>query len=233
MTAPASKSGIGIEPLPKAFRVVFIGLPGAGKGTQAGKLRDKYGICTLSTGDMLRAEMAKGTSLGIEAKRATDAGHLVSDDIVVNLVSSALVSDPACRQGFLLDGFPRTVPQATRLDAILSEHNMPLTHVVEFLVDENLLGRRITGRLVHLASGRSYHPDTNPPHQAGKDDVTGEPLMQRSDDNMETLQKRIESHQALTAPLTKYYCKAGLLKHINASQEPAEVWESILNALHG
>jgi len=212
----------------ESMRMVLMGPPGAGKGTQAPAIKDKYCICHLATGDMLRAQVAKKTSLGREAKKIMDAGGLVSDEIMVNMIKNELENNKECSNGFILDGFPRTVAQAEKLDGMLEDKHQKLMHAVELQIDDGLLVSRITGRLVHPASGRSYHKLFNPPKNAMKDDVTGEPLIQRSDDNEETLKKRLTTYHAQTAPVVKYYQKTGIWTKIDASQEPAKVWQSIL-----
>ncbi|KAE8336994.1 adenylate kinase [Aspergillus arachidicola] len=210
------------------MRMVLMGPPGAGKGTQAPALKDKYCVCHLATGDMLRSQVAKKTELGKEAKKIMDQGGLVSDEIMVNMIKSELDNNTECKNGFILDGFPRTVAQAERLDDMLAARQQKLQHAVELQIDDALLVARITGRLVHPASGRSYHKVFNPPKQEMKDDITGEPLIQRSDDNAETLKKRLGTYHAQTAPVVDYYKKTGIWRGIDASQEPGQVWKSLL-----
>ncbi|KAK3216685.1 hypothetical protein GRF29_1g660897 [Pseudopithomyces chartarum] len=214
-----------------SVRMILMGPPGAGKGTQAPRLKDKYCACHLATGDMLRAQVAKKTPLGREAKKIMDAGGLVSDEIMVNMIKSELENNQECKNGFILDGFPRTVTQAEKLDDMLAASNKPLAHAVELQIDDALLVARITGRLVHPASGRSYHKIFNPPKLEMKDDVTGEPLIQRSDDNAETLKKRLSTYHAQTAPVVSYYQKTGIWAPIDASQEPGQVWKSLLKVV--
>lgn len=207
---------------------------------------------------MLRAQVAKKTPLGREAKKIMDAGGLVSDEIMVNMIKSELENNQECKNGyvnytgqellkrlascaattltwathsFILDGFPRTVTQAEKLDDMLTASNKPLEHAVELQIDDALLVARITGRLVHPASGRSYHKIFNPPKLEMKDDVTGEPLIQRSDDNAETLKKRLGTYHAQTAPVVSYYQKTGIWTPIDASQEPGQVWKSLLKVV--
>jgi adenylate kinase len=208
--------------------MILMGPPGAGKGTQAPRIKEKYCACHLATGDMLRSQVAKKTALGREAKKIMDQGGLVSDEIMVNMIKGELENNKECRQGFILDGFPRTVAQAERLDSMLQERNQKLQHAVELQIDDGLLVSRITGRLIHPASGRSYHRIFNPPKEPMKDDVTGEPLIQRSDDNVETLKKRLSTYHQQTAPVVAYYQKTGIWKPIDASQEPGQVWKSLL-----
>ncbi|KAJ5710692.1 adenylate kinase cytosolic [Penicillium malachiteum] len=214
------------------MRIILMGPPGAGKGTQAPNIKDKYCACHLATGDMLRSQVAKKTELGKEAKKIMDQGGLVSDEIMVNMIKSELENNAECKNGFILDGFPRTVAQAERLDDMLNERKQKLQHAVELQIDDALLVARITGRLVHPASGRSYHKIFNPPKSDMKDDVTGEPLIQRSDDNAETLTKRLATYHAQTAPVCEYYKKTGIWRGIDASQEPGQVWKSLLGVFH-
>src|SRR5437773_699548 len=182
------------------MRLVRLGPPGAGKGTQAGFIRDAYGIPQISTGDMLRAAVKAGTPLGLAAKKVMDAGGLVSDDIIVGLVNDRL-REPDCRNGYLFDGFPRTIPQA---DALRSAHVL-LDHVLEIDVPDAAIVERMSGRRVHVASGRTYHVKYNPPRVPDRDDVTGEPLIQREDDKEDTVRKRLSVYHAQTEPLIAYY----------------------------
>ncbi len=182
------------------MKVILLGGPGAGKGTQAGFIKDQYNIPQISTGDMLRAAVKAGTPLGVEAKKVMDAGGLVSDDIILGLVKER-IQEPDCANGFLFDGFPRTLAQA---DA-LKNQGVDIDAVVEIAVDDNEIIRRMSGRRVHLASGRTYHVVFNPPKVEGKDDETGEDLIQRDDDQEETVRKRLEVYHSQTAPLIHYY----------------------------
>ncbi|KAI1118107.1 adenylate kinase-domain-containing protein [Nemania sp. NC0429] len=217
------------EPLTtESIRMILIGPPGAGKGTQAPKIKEKFSCCHLATGDMLRSQVAKKTPLGREAKKIMDAGGLVSDEIVIGMIKEELATNTECKGGFILDGFPRTVTQAESLDKMLAEKDQKLQHAVELQIDDALLVARITGRLVHPASGRSYHQIFNPPKEAMKDDLTGEPLIQRSDDNADALKKRLGTYHAQTAPVVGYYKKTGIWKGIDASQEPGQVWNSLV-----
>jgi adenylate kinase len=184
------------------MRVILLGGPGAGKGTQANYIKEKYNIPQISTGDMLRAAVKAGTPLGIEAKKVMDAGGLVSDDIILGLVEER-TREPDCANGFLFDGFPRTLAQA---DA-LKDKGVPIDCVVEIDVDDNEIIRRMSGRRVHLASGRTYHVVFNPPKEEGKDDETGEPLIQREDDQEETVRQRLAVYHEQTEPLIEYYSK--------------------------
>jgi adenylate kinase len=178
----------------------LLGGPGAGKGTQAGFVTQRYGIPQISTGDMLRAAVKAGTSLGQTAKQVMDRGELVSDDLIIGLVRERIQA-PDCRNGFLFDGFPRTIPQAEAMKAA----GVHIEHVVELAVDDAVIIERMSGRRVHLASGRTYHVKYNPPKVEGKDDATCEALIQRDDDQEETVRKRLEIYHAQTERLVKYY----------------------------
>lgn len=215
------------------LRMILIGPPGAGKGTQAPKIKEKFKCCHLATGDMLRSQVAKKTPLGREAKKIMDQGGLVSDDIVIGMIKEEIENNKECKGGFILDGFPRTVPQAEGLDKMLRAREQTLQHAVELRIDDALLVARITGRLVHPASGRSYHTTFNPPKKHMTDDVTGEPLIQRSDDNAEALKKRLATYHSQTGPVVDYYRKTGIWKAIDASQEPGAVWKSLLEIFDG
>jgi len=182
------------------MRIILLGGPGSGKGTQSQFITEKFGIPQISTGDMLRAAVKAGTPLGIEAKKVMDAGGLVSDDIILGLIQERLAEND-CAQGFLLDGFPRTVPQANGL----SKMGVEIDHVVEIAVDDEEIVRRMAGRRVHLDSGRTYHLIYNPPKQEGLDDVTGEKLTQRSDDQESIVRDRLNTYHDQTAPLINFY----------------------------
>ncbi|NMG74505.1 adenylate kinase [Aromatoleum diolicum] len=184
------------------MRLILLGPPGAGKGTQANFIKEKFGIPQISTGDMLRAAVKAGTPLGIEAKKVMDSGGLVSDDIIIGLVKDRL-KDADCKSGYMFDGFPRTIPQA---DA-MKDAGVPIDFVLEIDVPDSEIVERMSGRRVHVASGRTYHVKYNPPKVAGKDDVTGEDLIQRDDDREETVKKRLEVYHAQTKPLVEYYTK--------------------------
>ena len=184
------------------MRLMLLGPPGAGKGTQAGFVKDCFGIPQIATGDMLRAAVKAGTPLGIAAKKVMDSGKLVSDDIILGLVRERLKQGD-CAQGYLLDGFPRTIPQAEALRS----SGVGLDYVLEIDVGEDDIIRRMSGRRTHPASGRSYHVEFNPPKVPGKDDLTGEPLVQREDDREETVRKRLEVYRQQTRPLVDYYRK--------------------------
>lgn len=182
------------------MRIILLGAPGAGKGTQAQFLKDKYDIPQISTGDMLRAAVKAGTEMGLAAKKKMDAGELVSDDIIIGIVKER-VKEADCANGYLLDGFPRTIPQA---DA-MRENSIDVDFVVEIDVDNAEIVKRLSGRRVHPASGRVYHVVYNPPQVEGKDDVTGEDLIQRDDDQEETILHRLNVYQDQTRPLVDYY----------------------------
>ena len=184
------------------MRLILLGGPGAGKGTQAAFITQRYGIPQISTGDMLRAAVKAGTPLGKAAKAVMDRGDLVSDDIIIGLVQERIKS-PDCAKGFLFDGFPRTIPQAEAMKA----SGVPLEHVVEIAVDDGVIIERMSGRRVHLPSGRTYHLRFNPPKTANKDDATGEDLIQREDDREETVRKRLDVYHQQTEPLVGYYRK--------------------------
>ncbi|ORE11262.1 adenylate kinase [Rhizopus microsporus var. microsporus] len=216
------------DSLPKQqLRMVLMGPPGAGKGTQAPAIKEKFCVCHLATGDMLRAAVAAKTPLGLAAKKIMDDGGLVSDEIVVGMIQENLDNNPECKNGFILDGFPRTVVQAEKLDEMLEARKKPLNSVVELVIDDNLLVSRITGRLIHPTSGRTYHTEFNPPKVPMKDDVTGEPLIHRSDDNVESLKKRLDAFHKQTVPVVEYYKKKGIWYGVDASQSPKAVWASL------
>lgn len=182
------------------MRIILLGAPGAGKGTQAQFLMGKYGIPQISTGDMLRAAIKAGTELGLAAKRVMDEGKLVSDELIIGLVKER-ITQADCAKGFLLDGFPRTIPQA---DA-MQEAGIKIDHVLEFDVADEVIVERMSGRRVHPGSGRVYHLSYNPPKVEGKDDVTGEELVIRPDDQEDTVRKRLAIYHEQTKPLVNYY----------------------------
>jgi adenylate kinase len=184
------------------MRMILLGAPGAGKGTQANFICKKFGIPQISTGDMLRAAVKAGSPLGLAAKKVMDSGALVSDDIIIGLVKER-ITQPDCTNGFLFDGFPRTIPQADAMKAA----GVKLDVVLEIDVPDAAIIERMSGRRVHVASGRTYHVKFNPPKVAGKDDMTGEELIQREDDKEDTVKKRLEVYQSQTRPLVDYYSK--------------------------
>lgn len=182
------------------MRLILLGAPGAGKGTQANYIKEKFNIPQISTGDMLRAAAKAGTSLGITSKKVIDAGGLVSDDIIINLVKER-IKEADCANGFLFDGFPRTIPQAQAM----KDAGIPIDYVVEIEVKDSEIIKRMSGRRVHLPSGRTYHVEFNPPKVEGKDDLTSEELVQRPDDVEDTVVKRLSVYHDQTQPLVDYY----------------------------
>ena len=184
------------------MRLILLGGPGAGKGTQAGFITQRYGIPQISTGDMLRAAVKAGTPLGLAAKQVMDRGDLVSDDIIIGLVKER-ITQPDCAKGFLFDGFPRTIPQAEAMKSA----SVPIEHVVEVYVSDATIIERMSGRRVHIASGRTYHVKFNPPKREMTDDVTGEPLVLRKDDEEATVRNRLDVYHRQTEPLVEYYSK--------------------------
>lgn len=182
------------------MRMILLGPPGAGKGTQATLIKQEFGIPQISTGDMLRAAVRAGTPLGLEAKQVMDSGGLVSDEIIINLVKERL-KEPDCASGYLFDGFPRTIPQAEAM----RQAQVPIGVVLEIQVPDQDIIDRMSGRRVHLASGRTYHIRFNPPRVDGIDDITGEALIQRDDDQEETVRKRLDVYHAQTKPLVNFY----------------------------
>jgi len=216
------------------MRLILLGGPGAGKGTQANLIKEKYGIPQISTGDMLRAAVKAGTDLGKKAKVVMDSGGLVSDEIIIGLVKER-IEEPDCANGFLFDGFPRTLPQA---DA-MKDAGVAIDAVVDIDVPDDEIIKRMSGRRVHLASGRTYHIVFNPPKEEGKDDETGEPLIQRDDDQEETVKQRLDVYHAQTEPLIDYYKKweaggeaaAPQYIHIPGVGKVEEITSSIFTAL--
>ena len=191
------------------MRLILLGAPGAGKGTQATFICQRYSIPQISTGDMLRAAVKAGSPMGLAAKKVMDSGALVSDDIIIGLVKER-IAQPDCARGFLFDGFPRTIPQADAMKAA----NVRLDYVLEIDVPFDAIIERMSGRRSHAPSGRTYHLRFNPPRQEGLDDLTGEPLIQRDDDKEETVRKRLDVYSAQTRPLVDYYSQW-------AAQDPA------------
>ncbi len=213
------------------MKVILLGGPGAGKGTQAGFIKEKYNIPQISTGDMLRAHVKAGSELGVAAKKIMDEGGLVSDDIIMGMVQER-IKDDDCANGYLFDGFPRTIPQAEAL----KEAGVPIDAVVEIDVADEEIIKRMSGRRVHLASGRTYHIVFNPPAEEGKDDVTGEPLIQRDDDQEETVKERLKVYHDQTEPLIDFYSKeadAGNCKYvkINGIGSVDDIRDQIFNGL--
>lgn len=182
------------------MRVILLGAPGAGKGTQASFITKEFDIPQISTGDMLRAAVKAGSELGLKVKNVMETGGLVSDDIIIDLIKERIQQDD-CAKGFLFDGFPRTIPQAEAL----RDAGIEIDHVVEIAVDDEEIIKRMAGRRVHMASGRTYHVEYNPPKVAGKDDETGEELIQRDDDKEETVRHRLDVYHEQTKPLVSFY----------------------------
>ena len=206
--------------------IILVGPPGSGKGTQAPRIKDELCLCHLATGDLLRNAVAKGTKIGKEAKTIMEKGELVPDQMVVDLIEGAL-EWPECERGVLLDGFPRTVPQAEALDSMMGHKGKHIDRVLEFKTDDDQLVERITGRRVHPPSGRSYHVKFNPPKEEGVDDVTGEPLVHRSDDTEAVLRKRLDGYHKSTTPILDYYQKKDVLTSFDAMRGIDEVWTDI------
>ncbi|KAF4378787.1 hypothetical protein CsatB_022486 [Cannabis sativa] len=211
-------------------RLILVGPPGSGKGTQSPIIKDEFCLCHLATGDMLRAAVAAKTPLGIKAKEAMNKGELVSDDLVVGIIDEAM-KKPSCQKGFILDGFPRTVVQAQKLDEMLEKQGAKIDKVLDFAIDDSILEERITGRWIHPSSGRSYHTKFAPPKVSGVDDVTGEPLIQRKDDTAEVLKSRLDAFHKQTEPVINYYAKKGVLAQLHAEKPPKEVTTEVLKAL--
>lgn len=218
------------------MRIILLGAPGAGKGTQAHLIMQKFGIPQISTGDMLRAAVKAGTPLGVAAKKVMDAGGLVSDDIIIGLVKERITADD-CANGFLFDGFPRTIPQAQAM----VDAGVDIDFVVELDVNDEEIIERLSGRRVHAASGRVYHLKYNPPKQAGKDDVTGDNLVLRDDDREETVRKRLQIYQEQTRPLVNFYQqlaaktdgKAPRYIHIEGVGTMEDIRDKVLAGLEG
>jgi adenylate kinase len=214
------------------MRVILLGAPGSGKGTQAQAITEQFGIPQISTGDMLRAAVREGAPLGLAAKKIMDAGLLVSDDIILGLIQER-IKDQDCQPGFLLDGFPRTLAQADGLGNM----GIRIDHVIEFVVEDEEIVQRMSGRRVHPASGRTYHVVFNPPREADKDDVTGEPLIQREDDSEETVRRRLAIYHEQTQPLVGHYrqqAEQGAVRFASIDGVGAveEVTQRILEFLH-
>jgi len=213
-------------------RTILLGPPGCGKGTQSPRLKYDYCACHLATGDMLRSAVQNETPTGLKAKAAMDAGELVSDEIVCGIIAEN-INSPKCAKGFILDGFPRTLPQAAMLDTMLAKTGSSLTKVIHFDLDDETVVKRVTGRRIHPGSGRSYHTIFNRPSVPDVDDITGEPLIQRKDDNEETIKTRLMSYHTKTSPLIDYYKQKGVLATINADRSIKEVYASVVSNLPG
>lgn len=214
------------------MNLVLMGLPGAGKGTQADKIVEKYGTPHISTGDMFRAAMNEGTELGLKAKSFMDQGALVPDEVTIGIVQERL-NKPDCENGFLLDGFPRTVAQAEALEAILGEIGKKIDFVINIQVDKEILIERLTGRRICENCGAAYHLVFNPPAEEGVCDRCGGKLYQRADDNAETVQNRLEVNLQQTQPLLNFYQAKGYLKNINGQQHIDQVFVDIDSLLKG
>jgi adenylate kinase len=210
--------------------LILIGPPGSGKGTQSPIIKDEYCLCHLATGDMLRAAVTAKTPLGVKAKEAMEKGELVSDDLVVGIIDEAL-KKPSCQKGFILDGFPRTVAQAEKLDEMLGKRGTKIDKVLNFAIEDSILEERITGRWIHPSSGRTYHMKFAPPKTPGIDDVTGEPLIQRKDDTAAVLRQRLDSFHRQTEPVIDYYTKHGLVANLHAEKPPKEVTTEVEKVL--
>ena len=222
--------------------MILFGPPGAGKGTHGPKIEDMLGIPQLSTGDMLRAAVSAGTEVGKKAEAVMKAGGLVSDEIVIGIIKDR-IAEPDCKFGFILDGFPRTLPQAKALDKMWAEEGAVVTKVIELEVPDSVLEERITGRWIHKKSGRSYHVKYAPPKSmklltdgkpdpaSMKDDETGEALMQRKDDTAAALVKRLQGYHGETVPILDHYRPGGVVRGVNANQGMDGVWSEILKAL--
>lgn len=214
------------------MNLVLMGLPGAGKGTQAEKIVEKYQIPHISTGDMFRQAIKEGTELGLKAKSFMDQGELVPDEVTIGIVRERLSKDD-CKKGFLLDGFPRTVAQAEALESILSELNKKIDYVINIQVDTNILMDRLTGRRICKSCGATYHLVFNPPKVEGVCDKCGGELYQRHDDTAETVQNRLEVNMKQTQPLIDFYSAKGYLRNINGVQDINKVFEDIDKLLGG
>jgi adenylate kinase len=215
------------------LNIILLGPPGAGKGTQAKRIEEAHGLVQLSTGDMLRAERAAGTELGRKVQAIMDVGQLVSDDIIVGMIEQR-IGAPDCRKGFILDGFPRTVPQAEALDAMLARRHMKLDHVIELAVDDEALIDRIAGRFSCAKCGASYHERNKRPKIAGVCDICGsKDFVRRADDNAETVKARLAAYHAQTAPILPYYRAKGILRQVDGMAEIPEVTRQIEAILAG
>ena len=215
----------------KNIHIILLGPPGCGKGTQAQKLIREFGFVQLSTGDMLRAAISKGTEIGMQAKSIIDKGELVSDELVIGIVRDRIFSTE-CECGYMLDGFPRTLAQAEKLDQILSDRNQKIDVVFRLCVPDDMAIRRIAGRRFHITSGRSYNIEFNPPKIEGRDDITGEKLVQREDDKEKIVQSRLNTYHELTEPLVRYYQKQGILKAIDGTGSPENIYAEIKQTLN-
>lgn len=212
------------------MNIILLGPPGAGKGTQARDIAEKYGIPHISTGDIFRKNIKEKTALGIKAKEYIDKGELVPDEITIAIVKDRLSQDD-CKPGFLLDGFPRTVNQADSLSSVLKEMGTGIEYVINIVVPKKSLIKRLTGRRVCMSCGASYHIEFNPPPKEGICDFCGAPLIQRNDDSLETVTNRLDVYDKQTAPLIDYYKESGLLYSVNGDQNIEMVFKDICNIL--
>ena len=215
------------------MKIILLGPPGAGKGTQANFIKEKFNIPQISTGNILRATVSARTELGLQAKKIMDAGGLVSDDLILGLVKERITKDD-CKNGYLFDGFPRTIAQAEGMKA----EGIDVDYVVEIKVEDEPIIKRMSGRRVHMASGRTYHLEFNPPREEGKDDITGEPLIQRDDDQEDTVRNRLKVYHDQTSPLIKYYTEQAndngsntKYVSVNGMQDVKDVMQDILSQL--
>jgi len=213
------------------MRIMLIGPPGGGKGTQAKYIEDKWAIPQISTGDMLRENVKNATSLGIEAKNYMEKGELVPDQVILNMMESRFQNDD-CKSGYILDGFPRTIPQAEGLSSLLSTINQKLDIAILLKLDDDIIVKRMSGRRVHPDSGRVYHIEYNPPKIENKDDLTGEDLIIRPDDQESTVRNRLKVYQKQTYPLIEYYNKFNILNSIDANGSIKEINNKIKEAIH-
>lgn len=214
------------------MRIIFLGPPGAGKGTQAKILIERYGIPQISTGDILRAAVKEGTPMGKKAKEYMDAGKLVPDEVVIGIMQDRL-KEPDCAKGFILDGFPRTVAQAEALENMLKEMNMPIDKVLALDVPDEVLLERLTGRRTCKSCGQMYHIKFDPPKTVNNCDKCGGELFQRDDDKEETIKNRLSVYHAQTAPLLDFYGKKGMVVKIDGTKAPDEIFKSLINVLEG